>query len=549
MPNTFDPILAPERIAAMTGAGLWQNRLLTDLLDEVADRHPDRLAVADHNSVTSIATRLSYMQLQHRANRMALGLIGLGIEPGDVVAFQLPNWWQFIALHLACLRIGAVSNPLMPIFRERELSFMLEFAQAKLLVVPRRFRGFDYPAMLAGLRGKLPHLQRVLAVGDDGPDGFDRTLLETRWEDQFDAEAEFARRRPDPNAVIQLLYTSGTTGQPKGAMHTSNTLMAGVRAYADGIGLSGDDVCFMASPLAHQTGFMYGLMMPLVLGTRVILQDVWDATRAWDTIQAERVSFSMGATPFLADLVSAPNAPAPADCKLRTFVCAGAPIPRVLVQTATEKLGLGVIAAWGMSECGVVTITRPDDPPDAVFSSDGRALPGMAVRVVDAADQPLPPGTEGRLKTQGSCLFVGYLKRPEAYAVDADGWFDTGDLARMDADGYIRITGRAKDIIIRGGENIPVAEVEDLLYRHPAVQDAAVVAMPDARLGERACAFVSVKAGQSFDFDALTAWLAQAGMSRTYWPERLEIVPDMPRTASGKIQKFELRERAKGLAD
>ncbi|WP_448507891.1 AMP-binding protein [Immundisolibacter sp.] len=547
MPNAFDPILAPERIAAMSGAGLWQNRLLTDVLDEVADRHPDRLAVADHNSVTGVATRLSYMQLQHRANRMALGLIGLGIEPGDVVAFQLPNWWQFIALHLACLRIGAVSNPLMPIFRERELSFMLEFAQAKLLVVPCRFRGFDYPAMLAGLRGKLPHLPRVLAVGDDGPDGFDRALLETRWEDQFDAEAEFARRRPDPNAVIQLLYTSGTTGQPKGAMHTSNTLMAGVRAYADGVGLSGDDVCFMASPLAHQTGFMYGLMMPLVLGTRVILQDVWDATRAWDTIQAERVTFSMGATPFLADLVSAPNAPAAADCRLRQFVCAGAPIPRVLVQTATEKLGLGVVAAWGMSECGVVTLTRPDAPPDAVFSSDGRALHGMAVRVVDTADQPLPPGTEGRLKTQGSCLFVGYLKRPEAYAVDAEGWFDTGDLARMDADGYIRITGRAKDIIIRGGENIPVAEVEDLLYRHPAVQDAAVVAMPDARLGERACAFVSLKANGQFDFDTLTAWLAQAGMSRTYWPERLEIVPDMPRTASGKIQKFELRERAKGL--
>ncbi|HEY0676320.1 MAG TPA: acyl-CoA synthetase, partial [Immundisolibacter sp.] len=149
--------------------------------------------------------------------------------------------------------------------------------------------------------------------------------------------------------------------------------------------------------------------------------------------------------------------------------------------------------------------------------------------------------------TQGSCLFVGYLKRPEAYAVDAEGWFDTGDLARMNAAGYIRITGRAKDIIIRGGENLPVAEVEDLLYRHPAVQDAAVVAMPDPRLGERACAFVTLKSGAAFDFDALTAWLAQAGMSRTYWPERLEIVPELPRTASGKIQKFELRERAKGL--
>ena len=547
MPGICDPILTADRATAMTAAGLWRNELLTDLLDALAERHPDRLAVADHNSTTGVATRLSYLQLQHRVDRMALGLVGLGVQPGDVVAFQLPNWWQFIALHLACLRIGAVSNPLMPIFRERELGFMLDFARARVMVVPQRFRGHDYPAMLARLRGTLPALERVLVVGDDGPDGFERTLLRTRWEDDFDAAAEFAHRRPDPNDVIQLLYTSGTTGQPKGVMQTSNTLLAGVRAYAEGIDLTGADVCFMASPLAHQTGFMYGLMLPIVLGTRVILQDVWDAARAWDTIQGERVTFSMGATPFLADLVNAPNAPAPADCRLKQFVCAGAPIPRVLVQAAVDQLGVGIVSAWGMSECGVVTMTGPNDAPDAVFNSDGRSLPGMAVRVVDGANAPVPPGTEGKLKTQGSCLFVGYLKRPEAYDVDAGGWFDTGDLARMDADGYIRITGRAKDIIIRGGENIPVAEVEELLYRHPAVQDAAIVAMPDPRLGERACAFVTLKPGAAFDLDSLTGWLAEAGTARTYWPERLEIVPEMPRTASGKIQKFALRERAKGL--
>ena len=547
MPGVCDPILSAERVAAMNAAGLWRNELLTDLLDGLADRHPDRLAVADHNSMTGVATRLSYLQLQLRVDRIALGLVGLGVQPGDVVAFQLPNWWQFIALHLACLRIGAVSNPLMPIFRERELGFMLDFAKARVLVVPRAFRGHDYPAMLAGLRDKLPALEHVLVVGGDGEDSFERTLIETRWEDDFDAAAEFARRRPDPNDVIQLLYTSGTTGQPKGVMQTSNTLLAGVRAYAQGIGLSGADTCFMASPLAHQTGFMYGLMLPVVLGTHVLLQDVWDPRRAWDTMQAERVTFSMGATPFLADLVSAPNAPAPADCRLKQFVCAGAPIPRVLVQAAIDTLGIRVNSAWGMSECGVVTMTGPDDAPDAVFNSDGRALPGMAVRVVDGDNRPVPAGTEGKLKTQGSCLFVGYLKRPEAHEVDAEGWFDTGDLARMDADGYIRITGRAKDIIIRGGENIPVAEVEELLYRHPAVQDAAIVAMPDARLGERACAFVTLKSGAEFDFDAMTDWLAKAGASRTYWPERLEVVPDLPRTASGKIQKFELRERARGF--
>ncbi|MGK2943052.1 MAG: AMP-binding protein [Immundisolibacter sp.] len=548
MPKLCDPILPPPRIADMTAAGLWQNRLLVDFLDDVAQRSPDRLAVTDHNSVSGRSTSLSYLQLQHRVDRIALGLVALDVQPGDVVAFQLPNWWQFVALHLACVRIGAVSNPLMPIFRERELSFMLDFAQARLLVVPSSYRGFDYPAMIAGLRAKLPHLQRVLVVGDDGPDGFDSVLLEQRWEDSYNAEEEFARRRPDPNAVTQLLYTSGTTGQPKGVMQTSNTLIAGVHAYAEAIGLSRSDVCFMASPLAHQTGFMYGMMLPLMLHTRLVLQDVWDAEAAWNTIQTEAVSFSMGATPFLADLVTAANAPTPDTCKLRRFVCGGAPIPRVLAQTAAQNLGIDVIAAWGMSECGVATMTRPDDAPDKVFGSDGRALDGMAVRVVDGAGKPLPAGGEGPLQTKGSCLFVGYLNRPQAYGVDADGWFDTGDLARMDEDGFIRITGRAKDIIIRGGENIPVVEVEELLYRHPAIQDAAIVAMPDPRLGERACAFVAVKPGTGFDFATMAAWLAEAGMARQYLPERLEILPALPRTASGKIQKFELRELAKGLA-
>ena len=544
MPGVCDPILSAERVAAMNAAGLWRNELLTDLLDALADRHPDRLAVADHNSMTGVATRLSYLQLQLRVDRIALGLVGLGVQPGDVVAFQLPNWWQFIALHLACLRIGAVSNPLMPIFRERELGFMLDFAKARVLVVPRAFRGHDYPAMLAGLRDKLPALEHVLVVGGEGDDSFERTLIETRWEDDFDAAAEFARRRPDPNDVIQLLYTSGTTGQPKGVMQTSNTLLAGVRAYAQGIGLSGADVCFMASPLAHQTGFMYGLMLPVVLGTHVLLQDVWDASRAWDTMQAERVTFSMGATPFLADLVSAPNAPAPADCRLKQFVCAGAPIPRVLVQAAIDTLGIRVNSAWGMSECGVVTMTGPDDAPDAVFNSDGRALPGMAVRVVDGDNRPVPAGTEGKLKTQGSCLFVGYLKRPEAHEVDAEGWFDTGDLARMDADGYIRITGRAKDIIIRGGENIPVVEVENLLYKHPAVADCAVVAMPDERLGELGCCFVTLNPGTALSFGEMIDFLRAQGIAKNYLPERLEVVEAMPRTASGKIQKFALREIA-----
>jgi cyclohexanecarboxylate-CoA ligase len=232
---------------------------------------------------------------------------------------------------------------------------------------------------------------------------------------------------------------------------------------------------------------------------------------------------------------------------LRLFVTAGAPIPRVLVQRAQERLGARVISAWGMTENGAVTSTRPDDPPQKVFETDGRAFPGFEVRVVDAGDHPVPTGEEGRLQARGMCNFVGYLKRPERFDTNADGWFETGDLARMDPDGYIRISGRAKDIIIRGGENIPVAEVEGALYRHPAVQDVAIVAMPDERLGERACAFIVPRQGQSLSFEQMIAHLQAEKMSRSYFPERLEVVEGMPRTASGKIQKFRLRQLAADL--
>jgi cyclohexanecarboxylate-CoA ligase len=303
----------------------------------------------------------------------------------------------------------------------------------------------------------------------------------------------------------------------------------------------------MGSPLAHQTGFLYGMLTPLLLGTKSVLMDIWNPAEAARHIETHRVTFTMGATPFVADMADTPALQQHDVSSLRLFVTAGAPIPRVLVQRAQQRLGAKVISAWGMTENGAVTCTRPDDPPEKVFETDGRAIPGFDVRVVDAAGTPVSHGMEGRLQARGMCNFVGYLKRPERYDTDADGWFETGDLARMDPDGYIRISGRAKDIIIRGGENIPVAEVEGALYRHPAVQDAAIVAMPDERLGERACAFVVTRDGRPFSFDEMIAHLKAEQMSRSYFPERLEVVPELPRTASGKIQKFHLRHVARDL--
>jgi len=541
----FDPILDPARAAAMKAAGHWPGRLAIDYLDACIAATPEKTAIVAQNASLGRESRLSFRELGQRVERIAAGLAALGIGRNDVVSYQLPNWWEFTALHLACLRIGAVSNPLMPIFRERELGFMLGLAESRLMVVPQHFRGHDYAAMLTGMRKSLPRLEHVLAIGGSGAQSFEATLLEQPWEERGDTKALFAERRPAPDDVIQVLYTSGTTGEPKGVMHSSNTLLSNILPYAARLGLSSEDVVLMASPMAHQTGFMYGLMMPLVLGATAVLQDVWEPVAAAGHIRREGCSFTMASTPFLSDLTETVAKGGNDLPSLRTFVAAGAPIPRVLVERARHTLGAAIVSAWGMTENGAVTTTKPGDPEEKAIGTDGCALPGAAVRVVDGANRPLPPGEEGMLKVRSCSNFLGYLKRPALYGHDAEGWFDTGDLARIDAEGYIRITGRSKDIIIRGAENIPVVEVEGLLFRHPGIQAAAIVGMPDERLGERACAFIVTKPGLQLDRGEILSFLEGHRLAKTYLPERIEFVDELPRTPSGKVQKFKLREMAK----
>ncbi|MBT6277939.1 MAG: AMP-binding protein, partial [Chromatiales bacterium] len=307
-------------------------------------------------------------------------------------------------------------------------------------------------------------------------------------------------------------------------------------------------VVLMGSPLAHQTGFLFGILLPMILGGRTVFMDVWDPDVAVPLISEQGVTFTMGATPFLSDLAqSAQLERFPTD-SLEIFICGGAPIPRTLVRTANQRLGASIVAGWGMSENGLVTVTLRDDPQEKVFGTDGVCWSAMQTRIVDDDGQVLGPEQAGNLQARGAGNFVGYLKRPEAYTVDDEGWFETGDIASQDPDGYIRVTGRAKDIIIRGGENVPVVEVEDVLYEHSAVREVAVVAMPDPRMGERGCAFVSLHDGLQFDFEALKDHLANAKVAKNYWPERIEIMDALPRTPSGKIQKFKLRQIANDFA-
>jgi len=411
--------------------------------------------------------------------------------------------------------------------------------------VPKVFRGFDHEAMARGLQKELPLLQHVLVVGGGGADDFDALLAAPAWEKEADAAAILAGSRPGPDDVTQLIYTSGTTGEPKGVMHSANTLMANIVPYAERLHLGAGDVILMASPMAHQTGFMYGLMMPVMLRAPAVLLDLWDPARAAQAVREEGVTFTMASTPFLTDLtrqVRESGRPVPT---LRTFLCAGAPIPGPLVEQAREVLGTKIVSAWGMTENGAVTLIRPEDDDERAFTTDGCPLRGVALKVADEAGAELPRGEVGRLLVRAASNFGGYLKRPQWNGTDAEGWFDTGDLARMDEAGYIRISGRSKDVIIRGGENIPVFEIESLLYRHPAVAQVAIIAYPDERLGERACAVVVPRAGQAIDLPEVVRFLKEQKVAVQYIPERLELREAMPATPSGKIQKFRLREELK----
>jgi len=539
----FDAVLIEPRREAMVRAGHWRNRTVNDYFDAALAEKADQLALSAITGAEGRRRDFTWAELDRMANRVAMGLTRLGVGRDDVVSCQLPNGWQFVVSYLGCARIGAVFNPVMPIFREHELSFMLRHGEAKILIVPKVFRNFDHEEMAEGIRPQLPDLRHIIVDKAEGENSFDKLLANPRFDSDPELQRIVTANRPGPDDVNQLIYTSGTTGEPKGVMHTSNTMYSNLIAYSERLGLTGDDVIAMASPMAHQTGFMYGLLMPICLKARFILFDIWDKRLKGQMVQDDGITFTMAATPFLMDLTNAVEEHKFDSSSLRIFLCAGAPIPGPVVERARRVMpGTRIISAWGMTENGAVTVVDPEDEDERSVNTDGFPLPGVELQVRDGDGTICPRGKAGELFVRCCSNFGGYLKRPELNATDPEGWFETGDVARMDERGYIRIVGRSKDIIIRGAENIPVLEVESILFKHPAVHQVAIVAYPDDRLGERACAFVTLKPDAGFDFAEMHRHLGEHKLAIPYWPERLEIRETLPATASGKIQKFALRK-------
>jgi acyl-CoA synthetase (AMP-forming)/AMP-acid ligase II len=445
-----------------------------------------------------------------------------------------------MVINVAACMAGLVVNPIVPIYREAEVRYILADCRSRLFFIPGQFRNFDYPAMAARLRGTLPALREVVVVRGQAEGCRPHADLLAAGLGQPAVEG-----RADPDAVKLVLYTSGTTGNPKGVLHSHNTIMSEIDAVIGFWGIRDDDVVLMPSPVTHITGYLYALEIAFAAGVKVVLMERWNAAEAVELIARHGVSFSVGATPFLKELVAEVTGRRLALPSLRRFMSGGAPVPPELILRANEALpGCMAFRVYGSTEAPTVTLGIRSRAEAALgASTDGRIV-NHEVRLCDPATGVTIEGAgEGEICTRGPEMMLGYTDgRQTQESFDADGYFHTGDLGYYVNGDYLCVSGRKKDLIIRGGENLSPKEIEDVLHRHPDIQEVAVVAMPHERLGEGVCACVIARGGAIVDVAALAAWLGQAGLARQKFPERVEPMQDLPRTASGKVQKNVLRE-------
>ncbi len=523
--------ITADMIEKFTKEGYWRNKTLCDYFKICLGKKPDSLAVVDREY------RLTFRDLETFSNNLASSLAKLGISKGDVVSFELPSWYQAIVVNLALTKLGAVINPIIPIYKEREVTFILKQARSKAMIIPEVFRGYNYVEMLQKIRPNLPDLQFQIVSGMQ----IGRGMISL--EELMKGDGPLPPLPPiDPNEVKLLLYTSGTTAEPKGVQHTHNTLICEEVNASSFWELKEEDVIFMPSPVTHITGYLYALELPFVLGCKVVLMDQWSPEEALEIIAREKCTFTVGATPFLQGLIQSPGVKN-YDLRFLRFACGGAAIPPELIREAYHKVGLRAFRAYGSSEAPTVTLgVRPGGPLEKAAETDGFIF-GHEVQIVDFENRPLPYGEEGEIVTKGPEVFVGYRDPSlDEDSFDEGGWFHTGDLGRMSSDGYLEITGRKKDIIIRGGENISAKEIEDLLHMHPRIEVAAAVAMPDVKMGEKVCAYVKLRKGERLALEELVQFLSEYKLAKQKLPERLEIIQEFPMTPSGKIKKNELRK-------
>lgn len=524
-----------QRRAAYRQQGLWGDASLADYWQQTARAMPDKIAVVDNHGAS-----YTYSALDHAASCLANWMLAKGIESGDRIAFQLPGWCEFTVIYLACLKIGAVSVPLLPSWREAELVWVLNKCQAKMFFAPTLFKQTRPVDLILPLQNQLPQLQQIVGVDKLAPATSSLSLSQI-IADNTPLTMAITTHGDELAAV---LFTSGTEGLPKGVMLTHNNILASERAYCARLNLTWQDVFMMPAPLGHATGFLHGVTAPFLIGARSVLLDIFTPDACLALLEQQRCTCMLGATPFVYDLLNLLEKQ-PADLSaLRFFLCGGTTIPKKVARECQQR-GIKLLSVYGSTESSPHAVVNLDDPLSRFMHTDGYAAAGVEIKVVDDARKTLPPGCEGEEASRGPNVFMGYFDEPEltARALDEEGWYYSGDLCRMDEAGYIKITGRKKDIIVRGGENISSREVEDILLQHPKIHDACVVAMPDERLGERSCAYVVLKAPHhSLSLEEVLAFFSRKRVAKYKYPEHIVVIEKLPRTASGKIQKFLLRK-------
>jgi acyl-CoA synthetase (AMP-forming)/AMP-acid ligase II len=530
----FATRLTPAMAARWRGAGLWSDETFASVLAERVRATPEREALTDGTR------RVSYRELADGIDRMAARLRALGIAAGDVVTIQLPNWIEFAFVFFALERLGAVAVTVSVDFRSRELEYIMHFAGSKMFVCCAQFRGFDHAAMAAELKARLPSLAAIGIIGGTAPPGMvslDDDVVAARG-----APAGFAPVAMDADTVMRMAFTSGTTGNPKGVMHSHNTTLAAARILNGDLGLSADDVMMVWLPLGLNWGYLT-LVQSVLAGAEAVLLDRFAPAAALDLIARERVTYIPTAPASLTAILAEPDLARRDLSSLRIVVSGGASAPVETIRAWRHSIGArGVLLELlGMLETGYQAYTRPSDDPERVAGSVGVPASHMGLRLVDAEGRDVPQGEEGEICCDGPSVHLGYHNNPSANAEAfmPDGWFRSGDLGVIDADGRLRIVGRLKEMINRGGKKFFPREIEEILYTHPQVLYAAIVGIPDARLGERNCLCLVPRPGEPPTLENITAFLGDS-VATYKLPERLELFTQFPFTPTGKIQRHAL---------
>jgi non-ribosomal peptide synthetase component E (peptide arylation enzyme) len=532
----FQTRLTDDLAARYRKSGHWGTETFYSILAARASAHPDRVAIVDRGR------RVTYAELRTRVDRVAAGFAALGIGSGDVVTIQLPNWAEFAYVFFALERLGAVANQIGPDFRSREVDYILRFSESRAFVCPASFKGFDYVKMIGELRPGLPDLKAVCVLGSPGgPLAAGLVSLDALVENPAAVPPPGAGQQADD--VMRMAFTSGTTGNPKGVIHSHNTTLSTCRTLNADMRVTADEVFLIYLPLGLNWGYLT-LVQAVMAGARAVLLDQFGARAALELIQRERVTYIPTAPASIIAMLNEPDLGRYDLASLRVVITGGASCPIETIRDFRARMHGHLIELYGMLETGFHTYTRLDDDPEAVTGTVGTVSAGLGLRLIDESGRDVAAGAEGEIAALGPSVHLGYHKNPAANAelFTADGWFRTGDLGQFDRAGNVKIVGRLKEMINRGGKKFFPREIEEILYTHPKILHAAIVGVPDPRLGERNCLCVIPRPGQALTLDEVVGYLKD-GVATYKLPETIELFDELPFTPTGKIQRHVLVRR------